>query len=187
MLNRGSPGREHNDGSYQIERSAKEGGIVSRLVIHRDRLQNVAPIDSEELQERLLALGLTTRLVSRSFLCVDSWPRFRGDARNMTSERRRSPRFPFFASAEITDIVTGIRLTSRTSELSDHGCYFDMMNPMPDGAVVRLKITNHQQIFEAQGRVVYAQSNKGMGVTFDKMDAQHIQILEKWLRKLQGL
>lgn len=105
----------------------------------------------------------------------------------MTSERRRSQRFPFFASADITDVTTGVCLTCRTSELSEHGVYFDMMNPMPDGAVVRLKITNLQETFEAAGRVVYAQLNKGMGVTFDKVDAGHLQILAKWLQKLRGL
>jgi len=105
--------------------------------------------------------------------------------RNMTSERRRSTRFPFFASAEVTDLRTGVRLTSRTSELSEHGCYFDMMNPLPNGSVVKLLITNHEQTFEAEGHIVYAQSNMGMGVTFDKMDAVHQRTLHEWVAKLR--
>jgi c-di-GMP-binding flagellar brake protein YcgR len=103
----------------------------------------------------------------------------------MTSERRRSPRFPFFASAEITDLGTGIRLTARTSDLSEHGCYFDMMNPLPEGSLVKLLLTNHEQTFEAEGHIVHAQSNMGMGVAFDKMDAAHQRTLGEWLSKLQ--
>jgi hypothetical protein len=42
----------------------------------------------------------------------------------MSSEGRRSPRFAFYASAEITELRTQTRLTARTSELSRHGCYY---------------------------------------------------------------
>lgn len=76
-------------------------------------------------------------------------------------------------------------MTSRTSELSEHGCYFDMMNPLPNGSVVKLLITNHEQTFEAEGHIVYAQSNMGMGVTFDKMDAVHQRTLHEWVAKLR--
>src|SRR2546425_4051678 len=42
---------------------------------------------------------------------------------------RRSPRFPFFADARITEAETRSNMTARTSELCRHGCYMDMMNP----------------------------------------------------------
>jgi hypothetical protein len=48
----------------------------------------------------------------------------------MSSEGRRSPRFAFYASAEITELQTQTRLTARTSELSRHGYYMDMVNPL---------------------------------------------------------
>jgi hypothetical protein len=102
----------------------------------------------------------------------------------MTTEQRRSPRYPFFASVEITDLKTGVRLVARTSELSQHGCYFDMMNPLQDGTIVKVRITNEKQTFEAGGRVVYFQSNKGMGVTFDEVGPDHQLTLDKWLSKL---
>ena len=104
----------------------------------------------------------------------------------MTSERRRSQRYPFFASVEITDLKTGVHMVARTSELSQHGCYFDMMNPLQDGSSVKVQITNDKQTFEAKGHVAYYQSNKGMGVTFDEVGADQRLILDKWLRKLQG-
>ncbi len=103
----------------------------------------------------------------------------------MSQERRRGPRFPFFASAEVTDLGTGIRLVCRTNELSERGCYFDMMNPLPNGSPVKVQITNHEQTFEAEGHIVYTQSNMGMGVTFDKVNAGHQRTLEEWLTKLR--
>jgi hypothetical protein len=48
----------------------------------------------------------------------------------MSSEDRRSTRFAFYASAEITELQTETRLTARTSELSRHGYYMDMVNPL---------------------------------------------------------
>jgi PilZ domain len=58
----------------------------------------------------------------------------------MSSENRRSPRFAFYASAEITELQTETRLTARTSELSRHGCYMDMVNPLPIGTTVKIQV-----------------------------------------------
>lgn len=104
----------------------------------------------------------------------------------MNAERRRSPRYPFFGSAEITELRTGVCLAGRTSELSRHGCYFDMMNPLPEGSTVQIRITNQEQTFEAKGHVVYSQSNMGMGVAFDEIEVSHQLTLEKWLGTFQG-
>ena len=59
-------------------------------------------------------------------------------------------------------------MEGRTSELSRHGCYFDMMNPLPIGSIVKIEILNHEKKVEATGRVIYSQSNVGMGVAFDE-------------------
>ena len=104
----------------------------------------------------------------------------------MTLDQRRSPRYPFFASAEISEPDTGVHLVSRTSELSLQGCYFDMMNPLWPGCIVKIQILNHNQKFEAKGHVIYSQSNKGMGVIFDEVESQYKLTLEKWLATLAG-
>jgi hypothetical protein len=49
----------------------------------------------------------------------------------MDQEKRWWPRYFFFASAELTEEDSQIRVPSRVSELSLHGCYLDMMNPFP--------------------------------------------------------
>ena len=104
----------------------------------------------------------------------------------MISAQRRSPRYPFFASANILDQTTGVRLTGRTSELSRHGCYFDMMNPLPMGSLVRVEIVNHEKTFASIGHVIYSQSNVGMAVAFDDLSVRDTQILENWLLQLES-
>src|SRR5260370_16446521 len=81
------------------------------------------------------------------------------EAINVGSERRQSARFPFFASAEITELGAEARLTARTSELSRHGCYMDMMNPLPVGTAVRINITYEGQTFEARASVFSCHPN----------------------------
>ena len=69
----------------------------------------------------------------------------------MISAQRRSPRYPFFASANIIEPRTGVHLTGRTSELSRHGCYLDMMNPLPIGSIIKVEIVNHEKTLESRG------------------------------------
>ena len=50
----------------------------------------------------------------------------------MEQEKRRTPRYIFFAAAELLQEQSEVRVASRVSELSLYGCYLDMMNPPPD-------------------------------------------------------
>ena len=104
----------------------------------------------------------------------------------MSSEGRRSPRFAFYASAEITELQTQTGITARTSELSRHGCYMDMVNPLPLGTTVKIQLIHHEQTFDATGRVIYSQQNMGMGVAFDEIEVDQVVTLEKWLSDLSG-
>jgi PilZ domain len=108
------------------------------------------------------------------------------EALPVESELRRSPRFPFYASAEITESRTKTKFNTRTSELSRHGCYMDMMNPFPLGTAVHVQITYNHEKFDVPGRVVYSQPNMGMGVAFEALPAGQAGILEKWLAELEG-
>jgi hypothetical protein len=104
----------------------------------------------------------------------------------MGSDLRRSPRYPFYASAEITELQTKTGLTARTSELSRHGCYMDMMNPFPLATKVKIRITHQDENFEATGTVVYAQPNIGMGVSFEVAQPKDEATIEKWLEALKA-
>ena len=104
----------------------------------------------------------------------------------MGSQVRRGPRHPFYAAAEIVEQESQTRMTTRTSELSRHGCYMDMLNPLPLGTPIRIEISYNQETFGTTARVIYSQQNMGMGVAFDELDALEEQILEKWLGALPG-
>jgi len=49
------------------------------------------------------------------------------------AERRASPRYPFVAVAEVTELSSGARLSARTSDLSLGGCYIDTLKSVMRG------------------------------------------------------
>ena len=104
----------------------------------------------------------------------------------MEREHRRTPRYMFFASAELLEERSEVRIATRVSELSRNGCYLDMMNPFPTHTVVRVKIWTEEHIMiESQARVVYSQPNRGAGLAFVDLDPGHLPVLEKWLAKAE--
>lgn len=100
----------------------------------------------------------------------------------MFTEKRRSPRFPFHAVAEISEKESGGEIKTRVSELSVNGCYIDEQNPFPSGTLVTLKIIAGSEIFEATAKVLYAQENLGMGVVFQDASIKSGMVLREWLR-----
>jgi len=104
----------------------------------------------------------------------------------MSTEQRRSPRYLFFASAEITDPASQATMSARTSELSRHGCYLDMMNPFFDGTALRVRIIHNGEALDADARVVHSKPNVGMGLHFDRIDAVHVPLIEQWISTLQA-
>jgi hypothetical protein len=101
----------------------------------------------------------------------------------MGQENRRSPRFPFIAVAEITHTDSGEKLDSRVAELSLNGCYVDMLNTLPVGSEVVMKVSAESECFEATARVIYAHPNLGMGLAFEQVALKSGQLLRQWLLK----
>jgi hypothetical protein len=105
-----------------------------------------------------------------------------------TKPKYRKPRTvrrcPFVASAEVTDLRSGARLSARTSELGLGGCYIDVLNPFPEGTAVQLRILRDQGIFETQAKVVYCDPKFGMGLAFSEMMPDQRSLLEIWLVEL---
>jgi PilZ domain len=100
----------------------------------------------------------------------------------MDRERRRTPRYMFFASAELLEEKSEVRVASRVSELSRYGCYLDMMNPFPKDTSVLLKIWRDEaHAIQTKGRIIYSQPNMGAGVVFVDLEEQYIPVLEQWL------
>ena len=100
---------------------------------------------------------------------------------DVTVERRSAPRYPMVLSADVVELPRGARLSARTADISTSGCYIDTLNPIPQGSEVRLRITHHDEIFEAVGRVVYVSYGLGMGVAFSKVEEEQKARLVRWL------
>lgn len=99
----------------------------------------------------------------------------------MERERRRVPRFPFIASAEVVEETSGAKMKVRVSELSLYGCYLDTINSLPMGSRVQVKIVTDAESFEAPATIIYAQPNFGMGLAFGEIKPPYLAILQKWL------
>ncbi len=104
----------------------------------------------------------------------------------MGSERRRAPRYPIIADAQVTEIASEITLSAKTSDLSLGGCFLDMLDPSPEGTEIAVRISYAETTFTARGRVVFVFPNTGMGVMFTSVPASQQAVLEKWLAKLSG-
>ena len=100
---------------------------------------------------------------------------------DVTVERRSAPRYQMVLAADVVELPRGARLSARTSDISRTGCYIDTLNPVPQGSRVRLRITHHDEIFEAIGRVVYVSYGLGMGVAFVEVSVEQQAVLDRWL------
>jgi hypothetical protein len=102
-------------------------------------------------------------------------------------ERRANGRFPFVANAEVSETGSHERLSVRVSEISTNGCYLDMLNPLPMGTKVSVKIFKEADSFDASATVVYSHPNLGVGLAFQDVSQDSQLALQKWLARAMGL
>jgi PilZ domain len=98
-------------------------------------------------------------------------------------EKRLTPRFPFVAAAELTEEGSDARLDCRVGELSLHGCYVDVLNTLPEGTSVFLKVFADGEFFESKAVVSYAHPRLGMGLSFRDLKPDFLTVLKGWLLK----
>lgn len=98
----------------------------------------------------------------------------------MEQERRRTPRYPFTATVEVINPGAKSGISARVTELSLHGCFIEMPNPLAKGAALVAKIYSEGKFFEAPGAVVYSTPN-GFGVSFHDVRPQFLVVLKQWL------
>ena len=96
-------------------------------------------------------------------------------------ERRGFPRYPLVLAAEMAELPTGTPVLARTSDVSSSGCYIDTINPLRMGALIRLRLTHHEEIFEVRCQVVYVSPRLGMGLRFQEMGNEQRERLRGWL------
>ncbi len=102
------------------------------------------------------------------------------------TERRRADRHMLTASAEVIEIGSGARFSTRTTDLGPGGCFIDTTNPFPIGAKVRVALRKGRNEFHTAGTVVYSQQGLGMGISFGEVDAQQQRALNAWLGEPAG-
>jgi hypothetical protein len=110
----------------------------------------------------------------------------RNSVESPEQERRSSIRYPFTATAYVTDIESGAQTTSRSTDLGRGGCFVDTISPFPIGTSVGLRLTMEQKSFEAPAKVVYSMIGMGMGLAFTSIEPEQLWVLESWLGKLSG-
>jgi len=98
-----------------------------------------------------------------------------------TTDRRRSPRMQFSATALLTEVGTGSRVQVRVADLGKGGCYVDLLNPFPVGAPVTIVIQHANKSFRARGTVSYALPSMGMGLRFTEIAPDQFAVLQEWL------
>lgn len=99
----------------------------------------------------------------------------------MESEHRGSPRYPFYALAELTESTSAAPTKAYTSNLGSNGCFLDTINPLPVGTIVSIQITYQGQVFAAGGVVAHSHPNTGMGLQFIALESGCASLLETWL------
>jgi PilZ domain len=102
------------------------------------------------------------------------------------AERRGADRHIFTAAAEVVDLSTGARFSTRTTDLGPGGCFVDTLSPLPIGSEVHVSVRKGQTHFQCDGTVVYSQDGLGMGIGFASLDATQKKHLETWLTELTG-
>jgi hypothetical protein len=102
------------------------------------------------------------------------------------AERRGGNRHMFTASADVVEISSGARFSTRTTDLGPGGCFVDTTNPFPVGSKLHVRLHKGKTSFETGGIVVYSQNGLGMGISFDELAEDRRAALETWLAELTG-
>ena len=102
------------------------------------------------------------------------------------TDRRVAPRYPLVLLADVTDRLSSMKFTARTSDVSRTGCYIDMLSPLPRGTQVHVRLQNGKEMFEAAATVMYVSPGLGIGVAFADVSAAQQTILDRWLAPLSS-
>lgn len=99
-------------------------------------------------------------------------------------ERRLSNRYFFSATAEVVEMVTGAKLSTRAGDLSQSGCYLDTLNPFAVGTNVQVRIGWEGAELKCAAVVRDTIPRMGMGVQFTDLDDAQKVLVATWIEKL---
>lgn len=99
----------------------------------------------------------------------------------MENERRRSPRYSFAATAELTADNLHAPATATVSELSLRGCRLKMNTAFPLNVPINVRISAAGEHFQSKAKIIYLQPGAGAGVAFLAMEQKARDVLRRWL------
>jgi len=99
------------------------------------------------------------------------------------ADRRANPRYAFQATAEVAASNSSAKTKTRVRDLSQQGCYLDTETPLPLGTAANVRMTKGAKSLEVQGRVVYVQPGRGMGLMFTAVRPEHGGTLDVWINE----
>jgi len=97
------------------------------------------------------------------------------------AERRKAERLNLTATVDAIELASGMRCSSRTTDLGQGGCFVDTLVPFPVKAKVHIGIRKGHAKFETDGVVVYSQRGLGMGIAFDENGPEQRTSVKAWL------
>jgi queuine/archaeosine tRNA-ribosyltransferase len=68
------------------------------------------------------------------------------------------------------------------AKISLNGCFVDTPKILPVGSEVVIKIFAESECFAATAKVVYANSNSGVGLAFREVPVKSAELLRQWLQ-----
>ncbi len=99
-------------------------------------------------------------------------------------DRRQANRYTFSETAEVVELASGARMSTRAADLSHKGCYLDTLNPFATGSHVRLHIRWDGTELNCAAVVRDSQPGMGMGIAFTNLDDAQQALIESWIEKL---
>ena len=104
-----------------------------------------------------------------------------------TNERRKAQRYSFVATTEFTDSSNATKHSGRVTEIGRNGCYVDILNMLPVGTLLNVRISCDEGTFETKAKILYVHDRIGMGIQFLDTSKDQLETLDSWLVKLPPL
>lgn len=74
-----------------------------------------------------------------------------------------------------------VQIRGQTKELSLFGCGFESIKQFSKGTSVVIRLSHRSEEVNALARVIYANSNLGMGFAFTQIEREDERILQWWI------
>lgn len=103
------------------------------------------------------------------------------------AERRNTIRYQLTVSAEVIEVKSGTRFSTRTTDLGPGGCFVDTLMPLPVGSGVNVRLHKDNMAFETTGTVTFSQAGLGMGIAFVVMPPEKQAAFDAWIGELTAV